>query len=228
MCGSDSQEVDGQCPAGRECYSFQQYCFDATTVCMLPQGVHCSDLSCNPGDTPTTSDDQDCWAPSNACYTKQLCAQSVWCKYGADAGVSEAGVDSCAPETGIDAEALPHCGDGTVDTGLGEFCDLGNLNGQCLGAQLNPVSPASAGCQQWCTTNCQLPLCFALIRHRQAFRPTSSNAVARGQKTHDSSHRSPHSTDAGPSAHHGGIMSNSSQGSACLKCTLTSMVCDAS
>ncbi len=91
MCDPTDQQVDGPCPAARECYSFQQECFDATTVCMLPAGVHCSDLSCNPGDAETTSGDQDCWQNPNPCYTKQLCAQSILCKHGTDAGVDAGG-----------------------------------------------------------------------------------------------------------------------------------------
>jgi len=124
MCDPPDQQVGGTCPPARECYSFQQECFDATTVCMLPAGVHCSDLSCNPGDTETTSGDQDCWQNPNPCYTRQLCAHEIWCKYGADAGVSDAGLDADAPSVGVDARTLPNCGNGVLDPG--EECDDGN------------------------------------------------------------------------------------------------------
>jgi hypothetical protein len=115
MC-DNAQQVDGPCPAERECYSFQQYCFDATTVCMLPEGVRCSDLACNSGDTQTTWDDEDCLDHPAVCYTKQLCGQSIWCKYGADAGVgagaSDAGVDVGASDAGDTSDGGSYrCGD---------------------------------------------------------------------------------------------------------------------
>ena len=49
MCDPGDQEIDGPCPAGRECYSFQQYCFDATTVCMLPVDAGASDTGIDGG-----------------------------------------------------------------------------------------------------------------------------------------------------------------------------------
>ena len=49
MCDPGDQEIDGPCPAGRECYSFQQYCFDATTVCMLPVDAGASDTGIDAG-----------------------------------------------------------------------------------------------------------------------------------------------------------------------------------
>ena len=102
MCDPTDQQIDGPCPAERECYFFPQECFDATTMCMLPAGVHCSDLSCNPGDSPTTVDDQDCLEHPTACYTKQLCAHEIWCRHGADGGV-----DAGASDTGVDATGKP-------------------------------------------------------------------------------------------------------------------------
>jgi Cellulose binding domain len=99
MCDPTDQQIDGPCPAARECYSFQQECFDATTVCMLPAGVHCSDLACNPGDTETTSGDQDCWQNPNPCYTRQLCAHEIWCRYGADGTEASGDVDGSTNST---------------------------------------------------------------------------------------------------------------------------------
>ena len=132
LCDPGDQQVDGSCPAGRECYSFQQYCFSATTVCMLPEGVRCIDLSCNPGDTRTASDDQDCRAHPNACYAKQLCGQPIMCRYGADAAVDaplrDAATDDGATGAGEAQDAVPRCGDGIVQVDLGEQCDLGDQN----------------------------------------------------------------------------------------------------
>lgn len=210
MC-DNAQQVDGPCPAERECYSFQQYCFDATTVCMLPEGVHCRDLSCNTGDTPTTSDDEDCRQQPNACYTKQLCKRSIWCRYGADgvdSGVADTGTDArtirpcgngvldpgeecddgntnngdgcnaicqieagwqcptpgqaCVPcgtdiANGCDAGAIGYCGDGIIQTNLGEECDFGSLNGVQLDANGNPTD--AGGCHS-CSTGCKVPSCF--------------------------------------------------------------------
>ncbi len=211
MCAPTDQQVNGSCPAARECYSFQQYCFDATTVCMLPEGVHCRDLSCNTGDTPTTSDDEDCRQQPNACYTKQLCKRSIWCRYGADgvdSGVADTGTDArtirpcgngvldpgeecddgntnngdgcnaicqieagwqcptpgqaCVPcgtdiANGCDAGAIGYCGDGIIQTNLGEECDFGSLNGVQLDANGNPTD--AGGCHS-CSTGCKVPSCF--------------------------------------------------------------------
>jgi len=140
MCDPTDQQVGGTCPPARECYSFQQECFDATTVCMLPAGVHCSDLSCNPGDTETTGDDQDCWQNPNPCYTRQLCAHEIWCRYGADAGVSDAGLDTDAPSVGVDGRTMRTCGNGVLDPG--EQCDDGNTKD-------------GDGCSATCQFECQ-------------------------------------------------------------------------
>jgi hypothetical protein len=148
MCDPTDQQVDGPCPAARECYSFQQECFDATTVCMLPAGVHCSDLSCNPGDAETTSGDQDCWQNPNPCYTKQLCAQSIICKHGTDAGVDAGG----KPESDGSSQRVgaPHpqpCLSGEV-LNSGEMCPC------VAGPPVCSSSQCELSGDGWCYTPC--------------------------------------------------------------------------
>jgi fibro-slime domain-containing protein len=64
-------------------------------------------------------------------------------------GTSKCSVACQAPRT---------CGDGKVDTDLGERCDLGTKNGQLLDGQLQPVSdPKDPNGQEYCTTDCMIP-----------------------------------------------------------------------
>ena len=148
------------CPPERGCYSLVNTC--GSTLCVLPQGVHCSDLvSCDPGDTPTTLADQDCGVQS-FCYTNKLCTQSIRCRpspYGGvcsgtwtDAGILEP-PDASADST--DAGRIRCCGDGIVDYRYGEMCDFGPLNGKCLDSRGNPTS---AGCSIYCSLNCTMPI----------------------------------------------------------------------
>jgi hypothetical protein len=140
----------GDCPAGRECYVLQGGC--GPEMCMLPLGVHCSDLlSCNSGDAQIEDWDSDCTEYPNSCYIKQLCTQpSIVCRRGPDAGVnsssSDGAVDAPATATGVDAQVLDagYCGDGIVQTDLGEECDLGTQNGV-------PLLPGLGMCRycQW-------------------------------------------------------------------------------
>ncbi len=179
LCAPDDQQVDGLCPAERECYSLYPFCFNSATLCMLPEGVHCNDLACNPGDTETTWNDEGCFDYPNTCYVKQLCLQSVVCRYGTDGGVdaavsdagvdavvADAGMDASASDAGVDEGAAPHCGDGILEMTLGEQCDLGPRNGVCLDSQGNPADAgqedsAQGTCPEGtyivCTTACQLP-----------------------------------------------------------------------
>jgi hypothetical protein len=53
---------------------------------------------------------------------------------------------------------MPHrCGDGSVDTNLGEECDLGALNGVFLDASGNASTLAAGGTVE-CTTDCKIPI----------------------------------------------------------------------
>ena len=181
-CNTGDQQVtagpgldsSGLCPPERECYTLQGGC--GPKVCLLPEGVHCNDmLSCNPGDTPTTSADEQCQFPTR-CYTNMLCAQSILCRataspYGgncsgiwSDGGILE---PQDASAGSGDAGIGPCCGDGIIDDQYGERCDVGNLNGRCLDTQGNPVNAScplpSVGCNcpagsyMYCTTMCRLP-----------------------------------------------------------------------
>ena len=154
-------DYSGDCPPDRECYSLVNTC--GSTLCVLPEGVHCSDpVSCNPGDTPTTLGSQDCGV-RDYCYTNKLCAQSIRCRlppYGgicsgtwSDGGILES---QDASADGSDAGRIPCCGDGIVDYQYGEMCDFGPLNGKCLDSQGNPTS---GGCSfLYCSPNCMMPI----------------------------------------------------------------------
>jgi fibro-slime domain-containing protein len=58
----------------------------------------------------------------------------------------------------ISCKEPPTCGDGKVDTDLGEECDLGGNNGVLLDSQLQPVSdPNTPGALVYCQSNCKIP-----------------------------------------------------------------------
>ena len=186
-CNTGDQQVaagpgldsSGLCPPERECYTLQGVC--GPVLCLLPEGVHCSDpVSCKPGDTPTTSADEQCQFPT-LCYTNMLCAQSILCRATAspyagfcsgawsDGGVLE---PQDASVGSSNAGTRPCCGDGVIDGQYDEQCDMGNLNGMCVDAQVNPVNAGCplpsdpllsvvcncpAGSYMYCTTMCRLP-----------------------------------------------------------------------
>jgi hypothetical protein len=162
-------DASGLCPSERECYTLQVIC--SSIVCLLPEGVYCSDvLSCNPGDTPTLQPGIDCVGHPSPCYTKYLCTQSLTCRnsaspYGgicsgtpSDGGVLET---PDASADGSDAGRMSCCGDGTVDTQYGEQCDLGEVNGACFDVSGNFAGyPGGEGCPSGtdviCTTFCTI------------------------------------------------------------------------
>jgi hypothetical protein len=185
MCNPGDQESDTfyagpndlyspeDCPTERECYSLNLGC--GGILCILPAGVHCSDLlSCNPGDIQMPQQDPTCARYPSPCYTKYLCTHSITCKNSAYGGIcrgtwSDGGVPEPpdASADGSDAGRIPCCGDGTVDTQYGEQCDLGPLNGACLDANGGFVEYAGPGdscplvslaTNVICTQNCQIIL----------------------------------------------------------------------
>ena len=120
-------DLSKECPAERECYALYNRC--VSTLCVLPEGVHCTDMiTCNPGDTETSLDGYCSQFP---CYTVQLCTNSIWCKYATDAGAA-----ASASDAAVDGDAITvgYCGDGIVQVELGEQCDWGAQNGELLGA----------------------------------------------------------------------------------------------
>jgi|ERR1700690_745458 len=156
-------DSSGLCPPERECYTLQPRC--GPVLCELPEGVHCNDsLLCNPGDTPTTSADEQCQFPT-LCYTNRLCAQSILCRataspYGgicagtwSDGGILEPPDASAGSD---DAGTRPCCGDGVPDWDYGEECDFGNLNGVPLDTTSWPWTPNPSGLV-WCDSNCRNP-----------------------------------------------------------------------
>ena len=103
--------------------------------------------------------------PATTCRPKILCPggyqpnpDNPCCPVCAPA--PDAGVDAAAPDTGLDAETTPFCGDGIVDTDLGEECDLGPSNG-VLGVLLDAGgNPPQNSCARSCTADCRIPLCL--------------------------------------------------------------------
>jgi len=172
LTSMETIDLPGSCPVERECY------FLSGILCMLPEGVHCDDLPrCNPGDTQVTS-----WGYSytqmaldkigcpdlRRCYKVSICSRSILCRAAADAGVPPVacsgtwsdGIPLEPPAASADAGdggPIPCCGDWSVNRDSRELCDLGNLNGMCLDAQLNPVGlPEDMSCQSQ-STSCNCP-----------------------------------------------------------------------
>ena len=130
-------DLSKDCPAERECYALYNRC--ASALCVLPEGVHCTDeLTCNPGDIEESLD--ACAQKSTDCYNKQLCTRTIYCKYATDAGVAAFSSDAAV---GGDAMAVGYCGDGIVQADLGEQCDWSAQNGEL---QVGYI----------CTRSCQL------------------------------------------------------------------------
>jgi fibro-slime domain-containing protein len=75
------------------------------------------------------------------------------CDLGKQNGDTNAG-SKCS----VSCKAPRSCGDGHVDTDLGEECDLAGNNGVKLDSQLQPVSdPNDPNAQVFCTTDCTIP-----------------------------------------------------------------------
>ncbi len=74
------------------------------------------------------------------------------CDLGKQNGAAD-GPDSCS----ISCKKARSCGDGIVDSDLGEQCDLGDRNGVPLDSQLQPVDPSDPNGQIFCTTDCTIP-----------------------------------------------------------------------
>jgi len=68
------------------------------------------------------------------------------------------GDTSAGSQCSVSCKAPRSCGDGRVDTDLGEECDLGDRNGLKLDSQLQPVGdPNDPATQVFCTTDCTIP-----------------------------------------------------------------------
>jgi hypothetical protein len=177
-CNPSDQQViagpesgySGNCPPERDCYTLVGEC--GSTLCMLPEGMHCDDPQfCDPGDTKILWwNDADCEGPS-FCYEKTQCSQHIECRTWrttacsdtlSDGGLLEAG-DASAD--GDDAGTRPCCGDGVPDFTHGEQCDLGRLNGACLDDQGNLPEAGQGnpgdcpvGTYVQCFATCQIPI----------------------------------------------------------------------
>jgi fibro-slime domain-containing protein len=76
------------------------------------------------------------------------------CDLGKQNGDTSLGKDGCS----IACKKPRGCGDGHVDTDLGEECDLAGNNGVKLDSQLQPVSdPNDPAGQVFCNTDCTIP-----------------------------------------------------------------------
>ncbi len=76
------------------------------------------------------------------------------CDLGRQNGIATNGKIQCS----IACQNPRTCGDGVVDTDLGEECDLGDNNGLKLDSQLQPVSDQNGpDGQVFCTTDCTIP-----------------------------------------------------------------------
>ena len=139
--GSEYTDLS-DCPAERECYTLGDNC--GSILCVVPQDIHCDNpLSCNPGDTPTVSNDPCVGRPS-PCYENKLCSQTILCRYGTDAGVDASGKPK--PDSSSQTEGAPHpqpCLPGEV---LYEYRDI-------LCNPQYPYCPLSG--DHWCYTQCQ-------------------------------------------------------------------------
>jgi fibro-slime domain-containing protein len=76
------------------------------------------------------------------------------CDQGKQNGDASAGKNKC----GITCKQPRSCGDGILDTDLGEKCDLAAKNGLPLDVQMEPVSdPNDPNAQVLCDTDCTIP-----------------------------------------------------------------------
>jgi hypothetical protein len=119
----------------------------------------CSCPICLP--TPDAGPDIGPVCPPAICPNKVRCSRGYQqnpddpCGCPVCAPAPDAGVDARAPDTDVDEGTMPHCGDGILDTSLGEECDMGSLNGMRIDTNGNPT----VSCP-YCSTNCTIPLCL--------------------------------------------------------------------
>ena len=133
-------------------------------------GVTVADEECDCGDgkVPVPA---GCPGPNNDTTYGGCTTQCKWGSYCGDNTVQgppngpeecdlgkQNGDTSAGSKCSVACKAPRSCGDGKVDTDLGEECDLGNRNGVKLDGQLQPVSdPNDASGQVFCTTDCLIP-----------------------------------------------------------------------
>jgi cysteine-rich repeat protein len=129
MCYLGDQEIDGPCPAGRDCYSFQQECFDATTVCMRPVDAGASDTGIDAG--PVRYCGNGVLDPGEQCddsNTKDGDGCSATCQI------------ECPPIPGQTCIGLPRCGNGVLTSN--EACDDGNtVSGDGCSGDCQTIEP---------------------------------------------------------------------------------------
>jgi hypothetical protein len=76
------------------------------------------------------------------------------CDLGKANGSASGGGNECS----IACKSPRTCGNGVVDTDLGEECDMGVNNGLKLDSQLQPVTdPSDPNAQVFCTNDCTIP-----------------------------------------------------------------------
>jgi hypothetical protein len=92
--------------------------------------------TCVGGVQPNPSDPCGCPICGSICPPCQIPTEP--CEGGYVTNPAPCGCPICAPLS--PPPPPPYCGDGNVDTVLGELCDMGLLNGVCVDANGNPVS----------------------------------------------------------------------------------------
>jgi fibro-slime domain-containing protein len=133
-------------------------------------GVTVADEECDCGNDPNKvpagcpgpNDDSTYGGCTTQCKWGNFCGDNIVqgppngseeCDLGKQNGDTSAG-SKCS----ISCKAPRTCGDGKVDTDLGEECDLGGNNGAKLDSQLQPVSdPNDPGARVYCESNCTIP-----------------------------------------------------------------------
>ena len=131
-------------------------------------GVAVADEECDCGDGSGTTP-SGCPGPNNDTTYGGCTTQCKWGPFCGDATVQsppngpeecDLGKQNCNGTSGcsIACQAPRACGDGKVDTDLGEECDLGGNNGLKLDSNLQPVADQNGpDGAVYCTSDCKIP-----------------------------------------------------------------------
>ncbi len=159
-CNPGDQQVDTDCPPGRKCYTLGVGCGSVrnTTICAYGADAGASDASTGALDTGVdlrmiaTLCGNGVLDPGEQCddgNTNNGDGCSATCQIEAGWNCPTPG-QLCIPcgTNACDTGPVGYCGDGILQTNLGEECDLGPLNGV-----------RSEGDCFLCNTDCRIPPC---------------------------------------------------------------------